>query len=232
MSMTDGDPVIELSDVHKIYPDAQRERTVLRGINATFRRGEFVAILGRSGSGKSTLLNLLGGIDLPSGGDIRFNGLSIANLNERRRTLFRREHVGFVFQFFNLIPTLTVFENLLFTLDLNGVDRARAQRRVEELLSRLGLSDRGDSFPDRLSGGEQQRIAVARAVAHRPSLVLADEPTGNLDRDTEREVLALLREMPKRDDTTVIAATHSPEVAGCADRVMRLQDGTLDGAQS
>jgi putative ABC transport system ATP-binding protein len=230
--MADGDPVIELSDVHKIYPDAQRERVVLRGINATFRRGEFVAIFGRSGSGKSTLLNLLGGIDLPSGGDIRFNGLSISNLDERRRTLFRREHVGFVFQFFNLIPTLTVFENLLFTLDLNRVDRGRAQRRVEELLSQLGLSDRGDSFPDRLSGGEQQRIAVARAVAHRPSLVLADEPTGNLDRDTEREVLALLRAMPQRDRTTVIAATHSPEVASCADRIVYLQNGTLGDTES
>ncbi len=230
--MADGEPVIELSDVHKVYPDAQHERAVLGGINATFRRGEFVAILGRSGSGKSTLLNLLGGIDLPSSGDIRFNGLSISNLDERRRTLFRREHVGFVFQFFNLIPTLTVFENLLFTLDLNGVDRARAQRRVEELLAQLGLSDRGDSFPDRLSGGEQQRIAVARAVAHRPSLVLADEPTGNLDRDTERDVLALLRAMPKRDHTTVIAATHSPEVASCADRVVHLRDGTLNDADS
>jgi putative ABC transport system ATP-binding protein len=225
--MADRDPVIELTDVHKIYPDAERERAVLRGVNATFQRGEFVAILGRSGSGKSTLLNLLGGIDLPSGGDIRFNGLSISTLDERRRTLFRREHVGFVFQFFNLIPTLTVFENLLFNLDLNGVDRARAQCRVDELLSQLGMSDRGHSFPDRLSGGEQQRIAVARAVAHRPSLVLADEPTGNLDRDTEQEVLALLRAMPKRDRTTVITATHSTEVASCADRIVHLRDGTL-----
>ncbi len=230
--MADADPIIALSDVHKIYPDAQRERTVLRGINARFRSGEFVAILGRSGSGKSTLLNLLGGIDLPSRGDILFRGMNISTLDERRRTLFRREHIGFVFQFFNLIPTLTVFENLAFTLDLNGIDRARAQQRVAELLSQLGLSDRADAFPDRLSGGEQQRIAVARAVAHKPSLVLADEPTGNLDRDTEHQVLALLRAMPGRDYTTVIAATHSPEVASCADRILHLQDGALAEAAS
>ena len=229
--MVDDGPLIELRDVYKIYPDAQRERSVLRGINARFYRGEFVAILGRSGSGKSTLLNLLGGIDLPSGGDIRFNGQSISTLDERRRTLFRREHIGFVFQFFNLIPTLTVFENLSFTLDLNGVDRARTRHRVEELLAQLGLSDRGDSFPDRLSGGEQQRIAVARAVAHRPSLVLADEPTGNLDRETEHNVLTLLGAMPRRDHTTVIAATHSPEVAARADRIVHLQDGRLEDAE-
>ncbi len=219
--------MIELRDVYKSYPDAQRERCVLRGVNEVFKQGEYVAILGRSGSGKSTLLNLLGGIDLPTKGGVWFQGLNVSALDEHRRTLFRREHIGFVFQFFNLIPTLTVFENLAFCLEINGIDKASGRARVEELLRQLELLDRSDSFPDRLSGGEQQRVAVARAIAHRPSLVLADEPTGNLDRDTEQVVLSLLRGMPQYENTTLIAATHSPDVAGHADRVLQLGDGVL-----
>ncbi len=228
--MADSAPVVELHEVFKTYPDAQRERSVLCGVSAAFERGEYAAILGRSGSGKSTLLNLLGGIDLPTKGAICFQGRNVSKLNEQRRTLFRRKHIGFVFQFFNLIPTLTVFENLMLCLDLNGIDRKTGRARVEELLDQLELLDRADSFPDRLSGGEQQRVAVARAIAHRPSLVLADEPTGNLDRETERVVLSLLRDMPQYENTTLIAATHSPEVATHADRVLQLREGVLADA--
>jgi putative ABC transport system ATP-binding protein len=222
-----GVPLVELRGVTKAYREGDAERVVLRGVDAAIRRGELCVLIGRSGSGKSTLLNLIGGIDVPTAGEIVVDGLPLAGTSESARTLFRRHHVGFVFQFFNLIPTLTVEENLRLPLELNGRPREAARARAGALLAEVGLADRGATFPERLSGGEQQRVAVARALVHEPLLVLADEPTGNLDLDTGRQVLELLDRLTRRAGRTMVMATHSPEVVGLADRIFRLQDGRL-----
>ena len=220
-------PLVELRGVTKAYREGDAERVVLRGVDATIRRGELCVLIGRSGSGKSTLLNLIGGIDVPTAGEIVIDGCPLAGTSEATRTLFRRQHVGFVFQFFNLIPTLTVEENLRLPLELNGRPREAARARAGALLAEVGLWDRGATFPERLSGGEQQRVAVARALVHEPLLVLADEPTGNLDLDTGRRVLELLDRLTRRAGRTMVMATHSSEVVGLADRIFRLQDGRL-----
>ncbi|HYL04503.1 MAG TPA: ATP-binding cassette domain-containing protein, partial [Thermoanaerobaculia bacterium] len=172
-------PLIEIRDLGKSYLEGGHEHAVLRGATATIGRGELVVLLGRSGSGKSTLLNLLAGIDLPSAGEVAVDGVPLSRLGEPARTLFRRDHIGFVFQFFNLIPTLTVEENLLLPLELKGRLGPTERRSALALLAEVGLADRAASWPDRLSGGEQQRLAVARGLVHDPLLVLADEPTGN-----------------------------------------------------
>jgi putative ABC transport system ATP-binding protein len=196
-------------------------------VDATIGRGELCVLMGRSGSGKSTLLNLVGGIDVPTAGDVLVDGVSLSQAGELARTLFRRRHVGFVFQFFNLIPTLTVEENLRLPLELNGRPGNVAASRARELLAEVGLADRGPSFPEQLSGGEQQRVAVARALVHEPSLVLADEPTGNLDLETGQQVIDLLDRLTRQAGRAMVMATHSPEVVGRADRIFRLQDGRL-----
>jgi putative ABC transport system ATP-binding protein len=183
--------------------------------------------MGRSGSGKSTLLNLLSGIDVPSAGEVVIAGTPLTRLSERERTLFRRRNIGFVFQSFNLVPTLTVEENLLLPMELNGRSGTPARRLALELLARVDLADRARSFPDRLSGGEQQRIAVARALAHDPLLVLADEPTGNLDLETGRQVLAVLDDVTRKAGKTMVMATHSREVIGMVDRVFVIEDGRV-----
>ena len=227
-------PLIELRGVTKAYREGDVERAVLRGVDVSIRRGEVCVLVGRSGSGKSTLLNLIGGIDVPTAGDIVVDGLRVAHASEAERTMFRRHHVGFVFQFFNLIPTLTVEENLRLPLELNGWAGQTARARAGVLLGEVGLADRGSAFPEHLSGGEQQRVAVARALVHEPLVVLADEPTGNLDLDTGRQVLSLLDRLTRQAGRTMVMATHSPEVVGLADRVFRLHDGRLvetgDGA--
>ena len=218
---------ILLSGLSKGFQEGGQTRTVLRDAEAEFANGEFVAILGKSGSGKSTLLNLISGIDLVDGGDIWVNGQRLTALNERQRTLFRRLNIGFVFQFFNLIPTLTVWENVMLPLELAGVENGEAQRRAETLLEAVGLLDRRDTFPDRLSGGEQQRVAIARALVHDPLLVLADEPTGNLDEDTGQQVMALLDRLTRQQGKNLILVTHSHEAAAYADRTLTLRDGKL-----
>jgi putative ABC transport system ATP-binding protein len=218
-------PSIELIDVHKSYREGDRTHEVLTGTSATIEAGERVAILGPSGSGKSTLLNLVSGIDLPDSGTVRVGGTDIGTLAERDRTLFRRERVGFVFQFFNLMPTLTVLENLLLPLELTG--SADGEARARELLDAVGLGDRAGAFPDRLSGGEQQRVAIARALIHGPDLLLADEPTGNLDEDTSEIVVRLLDELVREAGTTLIVVTHSRELASRMDRVLRVDHGKL-----
>ena len=220
-------PAVELSRVVKSYREGESERVVLRGVDLSVAAGEIVVLLGRSGSGKSTLLNLVSGIDRPTSGTVRVEGVDVAALSETARTHLRRRSIGFIFQFYNLIPTLTVEENLRLPLELNGVDGTRGQARALDLLGEVGLADRAASFPDRLSGGEQQRVAVARALAHEPALVLADEPTGNLDAESARQVLALLAGLARREGKTVIAASHSEEVAALADRVFTLADGRL-----
>jgi len=220
-------PLVELRGVSKGYQEGERRHDVLVDVDARVLTGEILVLLGRSGSGKSTLLNLVSGIDLPDKGDVVVDDTLINRVTERERTLFRRDHIGFIFQFFNLVPTLTVLENLLLPLDLAGRTGAGEIDRAVELLENVGLDDRVSSYPDKLSGGEQQRVAVARALVHQPRLVLADEPTGNLDMETGRRVLGLLEGMVKSAGTTMLLVTHSREVAGLADRLMTLRDGQL-----
>ena len=226
-----GPPLIRLRDLTKVYEEGARTRSVFRGLNVQVAAGECVVLLGRSGSGKSTLLNLIGGIDLPTGGEVlvRVDGreVNLARLSERERTLFRRARIGFIFQFSNLIPTLTVAENVRLPLELNGHGRAAQAERAANLLAAVGLADRGASFPDRLSGGEQQRVAIARALVHDPVLLLADEPTGNLDIETGWVVLDLLDRLVRQRGKTLVMVTHSPEVIGVADRVLTMRDGRL-----
>ena len=203
---------------------------MLDDVSLAVPRGEFVAVMGRSGTGKSTLLNLISGIDVADSGTILLDGTDLSALGERDRTLKRRHAVGFVFQFFNLIPTLSVAENLMLPLELIGSPADAARERVANMLQRVDLATRAESFPDRLSGGEQQRVAVARALVHEPDLVLADEPTGNLDAETGRSVLALLCDMSRDAGKTLIIVTHSEEVAARAGRVLRIEDGRVHGA--
>jgi len=219
--------VVRLDGVEKSYAEGGRTHTVLHDVDLEIARGEFVVLLGPSGSGKSTLLNLVAGIDLPDAGSIRIAENELTGLRERDRTLFRRAHLGFVFQFFNLLPTLTVEENLLLPVELKGrVDEA-SRRRARRLLDRVGLADRADAFPDRLSGGEQQRIALCRALVHEPDLILADEPTGNLDPETGEKILDLLDELVRADGRTLLAVTHSRTLAARADRVLRIDGGRV-----
>jgi putative ABC transport system ATP-binding protein len=221
------EPLITITDLSKSFEEAGRTRSVLHQVNTSFERGEFVALLGKSGSGKSTLLNLLGGIDTPSTGSITIAGIDLTSLPEHERTLFRRKHIGFIFQFYNLLPTLTVGENILLPLELNGAADRTGRAHAADLLERVGLADRRDSYPDRLSGGEQQRVAIARALAHDPLLILADEPTGNLDVDTGRIVLDLLDTLTRQAGKNLVMATHSSDVVGYADRIFRIDDGLL-----
>jgi len=220
-------PSIELVGVYKSFREGSRLHVVFEDATATIAPGERWAILGPSGSGKSTLLNLISGIDLPDSGIVRIGGVEITSLSERERTLFRRAHVGFVFQFFNLLPTLTVLENLLLPLELTGPLGAEERARAHDLLDAVGLSDRAETFPDRLSGGEQQRVAVARALVHRPGLLLADEPTGNLDQETGERVLELLEELVAAQRATLLMVTHSLQLAGRMDRVLFVDRGRL-----
>ncbi len=220
-------PLVELRGVSKGYREGERRHDVLVDVDAEVLAGEIVVLLGRSGSGKSTLLNLVCGIDLPDEGDVVVDGVTINRVIERDRTLFRRDHIGFIFQFFNLVPTLTVLENLMLPLELARRTEAEDTDKALGLLDDVGLADRISSYPDRLSGGEQQRVAVARALVHEPRLVLADEPTGNLDLETGRSVLGLLDNMVRSTGTTMIMVTHSREVAGLADRLVMLREGQL-----
>lgn len=202
-------------------------RTVLNNVSGEFFAGEFAVLLGRSGSGKSTLLNLISGIEEPDSGDVIIEDVTITKLSERKRTLFRRDTIGFVFQFFNLIPTLTVLENVTLPQELAGRDGAVVKETARQILAQVGLDDRRDTFPDKLSGGEQQRVAIARALAHNPKVVLADEPTGNLDEETGQRTLNLLLDLTRESGKTLIMATHSPEVVPFANRVFRVHDGDL-----
>jgi putative ABC transport system ATP-binding protein len=220
-------PFLRLENLSKSYSEGDQQRHVLRNANIAVARGEVVAILGKSGSGKTTILNLISGIDRADEGDVYVAGQRLTGLDERDRTLFRRRHIGFIFQFFNLIPTLSVWENVILPLELNGQDNASGLERANYLLETVGLADRKAAFPDRLSGGEQQRIAIARALVHQPELVLADEPTGNLDEDTGRQVLALLDQLTRQAGQSMVLVTHSSEAASIADRVFALREGHL-----
>ena len=218
---------IQLNNLHKKFQEGNQTRPVLQGMSASFVKGEFAAILGRSGSGKSTLLNVISGIDEPDKGSIEINGVNITALDETQRTLFRRTKIGFIFQFFNLIPTLTVLENVTLPLELNGTPLRTAKEHATALLAEVGLDDRVATFPERLSGGEQQRVAIARALVHDPLLVLADEPTGNLDEETGVQVLALLDKLTRQAGRNMLMVTHSKENAIYADRIFDMQAGQL-----
>jgi putative ABC transport system ATP-binding protein len=219
--------VVSLRAVTKTYREGETERTVLDRVDASFEAGEFIVLLGKSGSGKSTLLHLVSGIDLPSQGDVTILGRKLGDLSEEGRTLLRRDHLGFIFQAYNLVPTLTVLENVLLPLELRGETGATARDRAHAMLTRVRLGDRGRSFPDVLSGGEQQRVAVARALVHQPALVLADEPTGNLDEATGSDVLALLQALAHEEHRTVLVVTHDRDIVRRADRVFVLEHGVL-----
>ncbi len=201
--------------------------TVIAHADLTIERGDVIALLGASGSGKSTLLNLLAGIDKPASGQVTIAGQTLSNLHEPQLTLFRRQHIGFIYQLFNLIPTLTVFENIALPLELCGVVKTEREQRVDDWLNKVGLQCREQAFPDQLSGGEQQRIAIARALIHQPMLVLADEPTGNLDAETGQHILDLLTELANQHQQTLLIVTHSEAVASRARRVLVMERGTL-----
>ena len=216
---------LELQGLYKSYFDGSGDHHILKGAELKIEKGETIAILGSSGSGKSTLLNLIAGIDLPDQGEVRIDGKSLGQMSEKNRTLLRRRTMGFVFQSFNLIPTLNVYENLMLPLELNQISKNSGI--ISQMLEALNLKGREESHPDRLSGGEQQRVAIARALMHQPSLLLADEPTGNLDAETSRETLKLINHLVHRSRTTMIMATHSLEVIEWVDRVLGIEDGKL-----
>ena len=218
---------IEFRNLSKSYREADEDHVVLKDVNALINEGEFVALVGKSGSGKSSLLNLISGIDAPTSGEVIVNNESLTNMNEDARTLFRRRNIGIVFQSFNLIPTLSVTDNLLLPLELCDLLNDEGRSRAQGLLETLNMEHRANSYPDKLSTGEQQRIAIARALIHQPSIILADEPTGNLDQETGQEVLTLLDKLVRQAGKTMIMATHSQEVIGLADRLMSIRDNRL-----
>ncbi len=211
---------IVLSAVSKAYGSS----IVLESVSLTVPKGEILVFVGRSGSGKSTLLRLIGGLESPDSGSVTHDGREISQMSESELSKFRRQSLGFVFQFFNLIPTLNVSENVSLPLALNNERRADAERKVAGLLEELGLEQCAERFPDELSGGEQQRAAIARALIHEPALVIADEPTGNLDLETASQVLQILDHSCRKRKTTLIMATHSDEVIGLADRILRVNN--------
>lgn len=221
---TKKSPLISLEHISKSFAEGNVVYQVLKSINAEFSEGECVALLGRSGSGKSTLLNLISGIDRPDSGRIVIGDVDITALSEHKRTLFRRKSIGFIYQFFNLIPTLNILENIMLPLELNG---KKEKSRALELLDEVALLDRKGDYPDRLSGGEQQRVAIIRALVHDPAIILADEPTGNIDKKTGLNILDIMERLIRKRNKNLILVTHSKEVAGFADRLLLLEEGVL-----
>jgi len=219
--------MIKIKDLEKIYRTEDVETVALNKLSFEVNDGEFVAVMGPSGCGKSTLLNILGLLDDPDSGSFLFNGIEVAHFNERKRADLRKRNIGFVFQSFNLIDELTVFENVELPLIYLGIKPAERKQRVEEVLDKMQIMHRRNHYPQQLSGGQQQRVAVARAVVNKPKLILADEPTGNLDEDTGRNVLKLLLELTRDVGKTLVMATHNPEIVPLADRVCRIHEGKL-----
>lgn len=222
-------PVIETQDVHKIYRLGNLEVYALKAVSISMMRGEFIAIMGPSGSGKTTLLNLIGALDRPTSGEILIEGRDITQMSEGELTKLRRHKIGFIFQFYNLIPVLTAFENIELPMLIAGARKRERQGRALKLLQMVGLSQRADFRPDELSGGEQQRVAIARAIANQPTVILADEPTGDLDTKTGGEVMGALRTMTKKEGVTVAVVTHDPVVAEMTDRILLMRDGMVVG---
>jgi putative ABC transport system ATP-binding protein len=219
--------VLEIRQLTKHYPMGEATVTALDCVDFTVERGEFVAIMGPSGSGKSTLLHLLGGLDTPTSGEIILAGQAFSGMSDDQITRFRRQKIGFIFQFYNLLPTLTAAENVALPLLIEGRSPAEYQPRLQELLGLVGLEDRASHLPDQLSGGQQQRVAIARAFANQPEIVLADEPTGNLDSRSGTAILELLRTACQELGATIVMVTHDPRAASYASRVVFLKDGRL-----
>src|SRR5438270_5706340 len=224
--------MMQLQGVSKIYKQGLRTVNALRGVTLTITAGEFVSIMGPSGSGKSTLMHLLGALDKPTSGRVLFQGRDLQTLSDRELSLLRRTRIGFVFQFFNLLPTLTAVENVALPLLLAGQGRAAAVRPAYVGLERVGLLDRAEHFPDELSGGEMQRVAIARALVIEPEAVLCDEPTGNLDSHNSTEILKLLRSLPEPGKRSVVMVTHDAQAAAFGERVIHIRDGLIDGEES
>jgi len=219
--------VIELQDVTRVYKIGEVETRALRGVNLTIEKGEFTAIVGPSGSGKTTVLQLMGCLDRPTGGTVHINGQDVTRLKPNKRADLRKGTIGFVFQFFALIPGLTAYENVELPLLLSGAKKAERRERVNELLEAVGISDRARHRPDQMSGGEQQRVAIARALATHPVLVLADEPTANLDTENGRQIMEIMVRLNQETGTTFIFATHDPRVITFARRTVELRDGRV-----
>ena len=219
--------MIHLINISRKYQDGSREIVALNHVDLVIPAGAFVALLGSSGSGKSTLLHLAAGLEPPTAGKVLVNGMDLAGLSDRELTAFRRTQIGFVFQFFHLLPSLSLFENLTLPAELARIPRTRARERARALLAAVGLENRASTFPERLSGGEQQRAAVARALMLRPPVILADEPTGTLDSANGSKVLDLLVALSRQHKVTLVVATHSPLLAASADRQIELQDGRV-----
>ena len=220
-----NDIILQAKGLKKYYGKGETMVRALDGVDLAIQRGKFTAIIGTSGSGKSTLLNMLGGLDTPTEGSIQVGGTDLTQLTGEQATIFRRKKIGFVFQNYNLIPVLTVWENIVFPLTLDGQKPDRAF--IMEVVRLLGLERKLDSLPGNLSGGQQQRVAIARALASKPAILLADEPTGNLDSKTSEDVIALLKATSQTFHQTIVMITHTPEIAHLADRVVRIEDGTI-----
>lgn len=220
--------VLIAEQVKKTYQGGEAPVAAVRGVSLTLEAGEFVALMGPSGCGKSTLLHLCGAMERPTAGRLEIEGRDLSQLNDDQLTRVRRERLGFVFQFFNLLPTLTVTENIALPLQLAGADTREAETRAQVLADRVGLSQRLRHYPQQLSGGEMQRAAIARAILHQPALLIADEPTGNLDSENGARVLALLDELNREMGVTILLATHSAEIAAAAQRVVHMRDGLIE----
>ncbi len=217
--------ILKATGLKKYYGKGEALVKALDGMDLEIERGKFTAIIGTSGSGKSTLLNMLGGLDTPSEGSIQIGNTELAKLNSEQATIFRRNHIGFIFQNYNLVPVLSVWENIVFPISLDG--RKSDEKFIMEIVRLLGLEKKLDSLPNNLSGGQQQRVAIARALASKPAIILADEPTGNLDSKTSDDVIGLLKMTSKEFNQTIVMITHNPEIAQMADRIVRIEDGRI-----
>ncbi|MCR4933674.1 MAG: ABC transporter ATP-binding protein [Lachnospiraceae bacterium] len=217
--------ILEAKDLKKFYGEGENQVKALNGVNVTVKKGEFAAIVGTSGSGKSTLLHMLGGLDRPTSGEVIVDGKNIFSLKDDELTIFRRRKIGFVFQAYNLVPVLNVYENIVLPMELDGekIDK----EYVDEIIDTLMLTSKKESLPNQLSGGQQQRVAIARALAFRPAIILADEPTGNLDSKTGQDVLSLLKVSAEKFSQTIVMITHNDEIAQLADRIIRIEDGKI-----
>lgn len=217
--------ILSTHNLRKIYGSGESEVHALDGVNFQVEKGEFVAVVGTSGSGKSTLLHMLGGLDRPTSGSVTVDGKEIFTLKDEELTIFRRRKIGFVFQNYNLVPVLNVYENILLPIQLDGVNSDQAY--VREIIDTLGLASKLNNLPNNLSGGQQQRVAIARALASKPAIILADEPTGNLDSRTSQDVLSLMKVTSQKFSQTIVMITHNEEIAQLADRIIRIEDGKI-----
>ena len=220
-------PVIKATNIKRVYTDASSDVNALNGVSFNILAGEFTAIVGPSGSGKTTLLNIIGGLDTPSSGSIHIDGKDISSLSEKELTTFRLHNIGFVFQSYNLIPVLTAWENVAFIMTLQGCPKEQTEERTKSLLTKVGLNERMNSRPSHLSGGEQQRVAVARALSARPKFILADEPTANLDSKSAKNLLDMMIKLNKQEKVTFIFSTHDPNIMAKANRIIMLEDGKI-----